>query len=120
MPAALTLYGIPNCDQVRRARAWLDQRRTPYRFHDFKRDGLPPALASAWLAALGAEALINRKGTTWRRLSDAERASADAPAGALALLTAQPSLVRRPVLAARGRICAGYDERAFEELIGDV
>jgi Spx/MgsR family transcriptional regulator len=93
-----TLYGIPNCDTVRRARAWLDARGVPYRFHDFKTRGVPEAELDRWLAAPGWEALVNRHGTTWRRLDEATRAGVTDAASARAVLLAHPSLVKRPVV----------------------
>jgi len=93
-----TLYGIPNCDTVKRARAWLDEHGVAYRFHDFKKEGVPEARLDQWLLAPGWEALVNRRGTTWRRLDDAARATViDAPSARAALL-ANPSLIKRPVV----------------------
>ncbi|MBB3179076.1 ArsC family reductase [Variovorax sp. Sphag1AA] len=93
-----TLYGIPNCDTVKRARSWLDEHGVAYRFHDFKKDGVPEAELDKWLKSPGWEALVNRRGTTWRRLDDATRAAiVDAPS-ARAVLLANPSLIKRPVV----------------------
>ena len=112
-PAALTLYGIPNCDTVRRARRRLDELGIGHRFHDFRRDGLPPALLDGWLAALGHAALLNTRGTSWRALPEAERRDVDAPR-ARALMLAQPALIRRPVLVrADGALRVGWDETAL-------
>jgi arsenate reductase len=104
----ITLYGIPNCDTVKKARTWLDGRAIAYTFHDFKKLGLPKAAAQAWLKELGADTVINRKGTTWRGLDDAQKQQADSAAGALALITAQPSLVKRPVLDRDGALSVGF------------
>lgn len=107
----ITLYGIPNCGTVKRARAWLAERGVAYVFHDFKREGLPPARLDAWIAALGWEALVNRQGLTWRRLAEAERRRVVDAASARAALRAQPSLVKRPVVEwADGGIGVGFDE----------
>jgi len=93
-----TLYGIPNCDTVKRARAWLDDHGVSYRFHDFRKAGVPEAELDRWLAAPGWEALVNRRGTTWRGLDEATRQSVvDAPS-ARAVLLAHPSLIKRPVV----------------------
>lgn len=93
-----TLYGIPNCDTVKRARAWLDEHGVAYRFHDFKKDGVPASELDRWLKSPGWEALVNRRGTTWRRLDEATReAVVDAPS-ARAVLLANPSLIKRPVV----------------------
>ena len=116
MARQVTLYGIPNCDQVKKARAWLDARGVAYTFHDFKKQGLEKSLAQGWLSQLGADTLINRKGTTWRALDDAQKAKANAPAGALALVTTQPSLVKRPVLDAGGSLSVGFTPETYAKL----
>lgn len=106
----LTLYGIPNCDTVKRARGWLEEHDIPYRFHDFKKAGVPDARVDAWLRAVGWEALVNRKGTTWRKLDDATRAAVVDAASARALMQAQPSVIKRPVVEwADGGITVGFD-----------
>jgi Spx/MgsR family transcriptional regulator len=105
-----TLYGIPNCDTVKKARAWLQAQGRAARFHDFKKAGVPVARLDAWLAALGWEALLNRRGTTWRQLDDAMRAAVVDAAGAKRLMLAHPSVIRRPVVEwADGAITAGFD-----------
>ena len=94
----IKLYGIPNCDTVKRARAWLAEHGRPHEFHDFKKQGVPPERLAAWVQALGREPLLNRKGTTWRKLDAASQAAAaDAPS-AQALMLAQPSVIKRPVV----------------------
>ncbi len=106
----IRLYGIPNCDSVKRARAELAARGAPVLFHDFKKAGLPADRLPAWLAAVGRERLLNRQGTTWRQLDEAQRALADSDAGTSKLLRAQPSLVRRPLIEwPDGRISVGLD-----------
>jgi arsenate reductase (glutaredoxin) len=104
------LYGIPNCDTVKRARAWLTGQGVAHDFHDFKKQGLPADRLDAWLQAAGWETLLNRKGTTWRKLDAAAQAVvADAPT-ARALMLAQASVVKRPVVEwADGRITVGFD-----------
>jgi arsenate reductase (glutaredoxin) len=94
----ITLYGIPNCDTVKRARAWLAQQGHAHHFHDFKKAGVPSPELEQWLRILGRESLVNRQGLTWKKLADAERAQASTDAGARALLLAQPSLIKRPVV----------------------
>ena len=71
----ITLYGIPNCDTVKKARAWLSEHAVPYQFHDFKKQGVPPAQLDVWLQAVGWETLVNRKGTMWRKLDTAAQAA---------------------------------------------
>lgn len=106
-----TLYGIPNCDTVKRARAWLDDHAVAYRFHDFKKEGVPEAELDRWLASPGWEALVNRRGTTWRKLDEATRDSVTDAASARAVLIANPSLIKRPVVAWDGidNVTTGFD-----------
>ena len=94
------LFGIRNCDTVKKARAWLEQHRIEYRFHDFRADGLTAAQTGAWLRELGADTLINRRGTTWRQLDAQARAIAESgdDAAVAALLATQPTLIKRPLL----------------------
>lgn len=102
----MKLYGIPNCDSVKRARAAL--AGVDHTFHDFRRDGLPPERLDAWLAAAGWQTLLNRRGTTWRQLGEAERAAVVDRDSARAALLARPSLVKRPVVEwDDGRITVG-------------
>jgi arsenate reductase len=106
----ILMFGIPNCDTVKRARSWLAERHAEVLFHDFKKSGVPAAELSNWLGALGREALVNRKGTTWRKLTEAERALAEADDSAKALMLAQPSVIKRPLVQwPDGRITAGFD-----------
>lgn len=106
----MVVYGIPNCDSVKKARAWLSARGIEYRFHDFRKDGLPPDRLDAWIAAAGWERVLNRKGTTWRRLDDAARAAVVDAATARDAMLGQPSLVKRPVIEwDDGRLTIGFD-----------
>ena len=106
----ITVYGIPNCDTVKRARAGLQERGVPAIFHDFKRQGVPAASLDGWLTALGHERLVNRHGTTWRKLDEAQRLAVVDEAGARALLLAYPSAIRRPVVEwTDRRVSAGFD-----------
>jgi Spx/MgsR family transcriptional regulator len=110
----ITIYGIPNCDTVKRARAWLTDHALEHRFHDFRKDGVPAARLDAWLAAAGWERLVNRQGTTWRKLDDAAKAAVVDAATARTLLLAQPSVIKRPVVEwADGRISVGFDAVAW-------
>jgi len=117
MARSVTLYGIPNCDTVKKARAWLDAQGIAYTFHDFKKQGLDAPLAKAWLGTLGADTLINRKGTTWRALDDARKALAAQPAGALTLVTEQPSLIKRPVLDRDGALSVGFTPETYAKYV---
>lgn len=103
------VFGIPNCETVKKARAWLEAHGVAYTFHDFKKQGVPTERLDAWLAALGWEALLNRRGTTWRQLDDATRAGVTDGASARALMLAKPSVIRRPVVDWGDRVTAGFD-----------
>ena len=106
----ITVHGIPNCDTVKKARAWLTARGTDHLFHDFKKQGVPADALDDWLRAAGWETLVNRKGTTWRALDDATRAAVTDAASARVLLLAQPSVIKRPVVQwSDGRITVGFD-----------
>lgn len=108
--AITTLYGIPNCDTVKKARAWLDGHGVAYRFHDFTRDGVPADALAQWLQEAGRDTLLNRKGTTWRQLADTQRAAVVDDKRAAALLKSQPSLIKRPVVEwSDGRLTVGFD-----------
>ena len=109
----IRLYGIPNCDTVKKARAWLDARGTGYTFHDYKKEGADPAKLAAWSDAVGWETLLNRRGTTFRGLSEADKADIDR-ATALRLMVANPSLIKRPVVEYRGGVLVGFDAGAWE------
>ncbi|MFZ6756482.1 ArsC family reductase [Undibacterium sp. Ji50W] len=98
MTQRITLFGIPNCDTVKKARTWLQEQDLAFEFHDFKKQGLSRAAIESWLAHQGLDVLINRKGTTWRALSDAEKASADDTEQAIALMLDKPSVIKRPVM----------------------
>ena len=94
---SLDLYGIRNCDTMKKARSWLDANAVAYSFHDYKAEGADAALLAAWCKALGWEVVLNRAGTTFRALPEADRANLDA-ARATALMLAQPSMIKRPIL----------------------
>ncbi|QHS11061.1 arsenate reductase [Sinimarinibacterium sp. NLF-5-8] len=111
---SITLYGIKNCDTVKRARARLTAEGIDYTFHDFKSQGLTAARAQQWLDAVGGDVLINRRGTTWRKLDDTARAQAQTHAAEL--LAQNPSLVKRPVIEYPGGTQVGFaaqDEAAI-------
>ena len=95
---AITLYGIVNCDTVKKARAWLTAEGLEYRFHDFKKYGVPAAALQGWIDALGWDALVNRRGTTWRQLDAAAKAAVCDATSAACLLTQHTSAIKRPVV----------------------
>ncbi|MBI0328053.1 ArsC family reductase [Burkholderia plantarii] len=98
------VYGIPNCDTVKKARTWLDDHGVAFDFHDFKKDGLTEAVVKGWLKDVPLEVLVNRRGTTWRGLPDDVKAAADSEAGAIALMLDKPSVIKRPVVVVDGRV----------------
>ncbi|WP_422062129.1 ArsC family reductase [Sphingopyxis sp.] len=101
------LYGIPNCDTVKKARRWLDDHGVAHQFHDFRKDGLDPAKLQGWIDAIGWEKLLNKSGTTFRKLPDAQKDGLDA-ASAKALMLDQPAMIRRPVVEAAGALSVGF------------
>ncbi|MGI4984153.1 MAG: arsenate reductase [Janthinobacterium lividum] len=115
---ALRVYGIPNCASVKRARDWLDARRQAYVFHDYRKAGIDADTVRAWLAEVPLDTLLNRRGTTWRALDDASRARAATEDGAIALMVAQPSLIKRPVLVAEREAVTGAPPAARVLAVG--
>ena len=115
----LTVYGIPNCSTVKKARKWLDDHAVAYRFHDFRKDGTDPERVRAWLEELGAERLINRRGTTWRNRSQEERLQLEGNAGidaSVAALCAHPALIKRPLLDFGDHRHLGFKESEYQAL----
>ncbi|MDP3165571.1 MAG: ArsC family reductase [Hydrogenophaga sp.] len=114
----ITVHGIPNCDTVKKARAWLTEHGVAHQFHDFKKQGVPEAALDQWLAAAGWETVINRKGNTWRQLDEEARAHVTNAASARALALANPSVIKRPVVQwADGGITIGFDASAWQQRI---
>lgn len=114
MSTPVRLYGIPNCDTVKRARAWLAEHGVAHAFHDLKKQGVPAEQLAAWVQAVGWEKLLNRQGTTWRKLEPAAQAAAADAAGAMALMQAQPSVIKRPVVQwPDGSVTVGFDAAAW-------
>lgn len=106
----VTVFGIPNCSTVKKARTWLTEQGVDYAFHDFKKLGVPADLLPGWIAAVGWEKLVNRKGTTWRKLDAATQSAVVDSDTASALMLANPSVVKRPVVAwGDGRVTIGFD-----------
>ncbi len=102
------LYGIPNCDTVKKARTWLDSQGKAYTFHDYKKEGAESDRIAGWIAVAGLDVVVNRKGTTFRALSDEDKARAASAETAPALLAANPSVIKRPVLEHAGGILVGF------------
>jgi arsenate reductase len=112
---AITLYGIPNCDTVKKARHWLAEHHVEHVFHDFRKQGVPPERLDGWMDQAG-DKLLNRQGTTWRKLDPAARAAAAERAGARALMLAQPSVIKRPVVEwESGQVSVGFDAGGWQK-----
>lgn len=103
----LTMYGIPNCDTVKKARVWLDAQHVAYSFHDYKKAGIDAATLRGWTTKLGWEIILNRQGTTFRKLPEGDRADLTEDK-AIALMLAQPSMIKRPMLVGDGVLLAGF------------
>jgi len=112
----IVIYGIKNCDTMKKARAWLDGHDIAYAFHDYKTAGIEKARLEGWISQLGWEALLNRSGTTFRKLPDAEKEGLTEKK-AIALMLAQPSMIKRPVLEKSGKITAGFRPEQYEKLL---
>lgn len=109
----LTLYGIPNCDTVKKARRWLDEHGVAHRFHDFRKDGLDAGRLQGWIDTLGWEKLLNKSGTTFRKLPDAQKDGLDA-ASAKALMLDQPAMIRRPVVETDSGLSVGFSPAEWQ------
>lgn len=110
----LRLHGISNCDTVKKARKWLDAKGLGYTFHDYKKEGADIVKVERWIGAEGVGTVLNRRGTTWRKLPDAEKARADDAKGAAALLVEHPSMIKRPVVEHDGGLLVGFNEAEWE------
>jgi arsenate reductase (glutaredoxin) len=114
----VTIYGIPNCETMKRARSWLDKQGIEYGFHDYKKDGIDSDRLEAWSKKVGWEALLNRAGTTFKKLPDKVKEGVTEKK-ALALMLEQPSMIKRPVLdLGRGRIVVGFKPEIYEQTFG--
>jgi arsenate reductase len=112
MASKVTIYGIKNCDTMKKARAWLDGCKIAYDFHDYKAVGIDRATLESWAQQVGWEILLNRAGTTFRALPDAEKADLNA-AKAIKLMLAQPSMIKRPVLDQGGKLLVGFKPEQY-------
>lgn len=114
----MQLYGIPNCNTVKKARDWLSQNNVAYEFYDFKKNTVTHDLLESWLNQISWEKLINRAGMTWRNLSDAEKLAVIDAQSALDLMLEKTSVIKRPVLVKDGKIlCLGFTEDAYKKLL---
>lgn len=110
-----TLYGIKNCDSVRKARQWLNQADVEYKFHDFRADGLDAPLLKKWFKQIGWETLLNKRGTTFRQLADSDKQNLN-ESRAYKLMLAEPTLIKRPVLERGKKMLVGFSEANYKEL----
>lgn len=117
MAETVTIYGIKNCETMKKARGWLETHGVAYRFHDYKTEGVDAKRLAGWAKQAGWETLLNRAGTTFRKLPDADREGLTEKK-AMALMLAQPSMIKRPVLEAGGRLLVGFKPEIYAEALG--
>ncbi|MBL8704563.1 MAG: ArsC family reductase [Rhodospirillales bacterium] len=117
MAKAITIYGIKNCDTMKKARAWLDGKGIAYSFHDYKTAGIDRKRLEAWARDVGWEVLLNRAGTTFRKLPEAEREGVTEKK-AIALMEAQPSMIKRPVLDVGDKLLVGFKPDSYQKALG--
>jgi len=111
----LEMYGIANCDSIRKARKWLKEQAIEYQFHDFKKEAVDPEKLDDWMQQAGWETLLNRRGTTWRKLPQKIRDSID-ESSARSVMLEQPSSIKRPVLVQDGKVIVGFSEESYQQL----
>ena len=116
MAKKITIYGIKNCDTMKKARTWLDKAGVDYEFHDYKAAGIDKASLEAWAGKVGWDVLLNKSGTTFRKLSEADRATINEKK-AIALMIDQPSMIKRPVLDIGGKLLVGFKPAEYEKAL---
>ena len=117
----ITLYGIKNCDTIKKARRWLEQREIDYRFHDYRVDGLDNTLLQSFISELGWEPLLNTRGTTWRKLDEATRSKITTADAAAALMIEMPAIIKRPLLCEPGKpMLLGFSESSYTQFFNEV
>lgn len=114
----INLYGIPNCATVKKARAWLSENKIDHTFHDFKKSAPTPEQLRAWLQHVPLETLINKRGTTWRKLTPEQQAQAEQTDTAIALMCEHASVIKRPVLVWENQVVVGFNEAMYAEVLG--
>ncbi len=114
---SITIYGIPNCDTVKKARNWLDSKGIAYTFHDYKKQGADPLMIADWIAVAGLDKVVNKSGTTYRKLDDAQKVALGG-AGAAAVLAEHTSVIKRPILEHKGGVLVGFKEVDWECALG--
>lgn len=114
---SITVYGIPNCDTVKKARNWLDAKGLPYSFHDYKKQGADPARITGWIAAAGRNVVVNKAGTTYRKLDEAQKAALEGD-GAAEVLVQNTSVIKRPIVQHPGGLLVGFKEAEWAAALG--
>ncbi len=118
---SVTLFGIPNCDQVKKAKIWLNEHQITFDFHDFKKSGITAPVINGWLEHLDWDTLLNRRGTTWRNFSETEKLAATDADGAIQCMINSPSVIKRPVLAIQAKklnlVITGFSEENYQHLL---
>ncbi|MEB7885027.1 ArsC family reductase [Serratia fonticola] len=118
---SLTMFGIKNCDTIKKARRWLEEQGVAYQFHDYRADGLDEQLLRDFVARLGWEPLLNTRGTTWRKLDEAQRNACDNADAAIALMLEQPAMIKRPLLDdGKGHALLGFSSESYQQFITEV
>ncbi|WP_447889192.1 ArsC family reductase [Serratia fonticola] len=119
--ASLTMFGIKNCDTIKKARRWLEEQGVAYQFHDYRADGLDEQLLRDFIERLGWEPLLNTRGTTWRKLDEAQRNACDNADAAIALMLEQPAMIKRPLLDdGKGHALLGFSSESYQQFITEV
>ena len=113
----ITMYGIKNCDTIKKARKWLEANSVEYDFHDYKKDGVYSDLLASWVDELGWEVLLNKRGTTWRKLPDEVKESVNGAERAIAIMVENPSIIKRPVLDIGSKRIVGFDKVVYKSLL---
>lgn len=118
---SLTIFSIKNCDTIKKARRWLEEQGVAYQFHDYRADGLDEQLLRDFVARLGWEPLLNTRGTTWRKLDEAQRNACDNADAAIALMLEQPAMIKRPLLDdGKGHALLGFSSEGYQQFITEV
>ena len=115
------LYGIPNCNSIKKAKTWLEEHQVDYNFHNYKKDGIDAPTLEKWTAQVGSEALLNKQSTSWRKLTDDEKAMATEDKGRIKLLMTYSSMIKRPIITQDGQVVVvGYDEQLLEDWLKNL
>jgi len=111
----IEMYGIPNCNSIKKAKDWLESHQVDYTFHNYKKEGVSSDNLTSWCQQVGWETLLNKRGTTWRKLEESDKSDVD-ESKAIALMLANPSMIKRPVIVSQNEIIVGFDEKVYATL----